>query len=215
MNYKLKSQQSIPDENNIGEDQKNFRYNEQYYNIQNNRVMQLPAMELRQQAVDGEKNMEIYSNEDQEQVTRRMNFHFQKKVEADKEGLEEDIDQEKKNMEKMKQLNNFVNSNGNQNMNEIVNERQYEKDKEAQKRKEDAFQERMMEEYKQAEMKESQYSVEGNKPEKLIYHHRKTGSNIEMKTDALGKFFVDKDKGNTNQKSKTFLSNQLMKNLNK
>lgn len=87
MNYKLKSEQSIP-KNVEDEPQKNFRYNEQYYNLQNNRVMQLPSVEIRTKAIEGEKNLELYSN-DEDEVTRRMNFHFQKKIQADTEGMKE------------------------------------------------------------------------------------------------------------------------------
>ena len=188
MNYKLKSQQSIPDENNIGEDQKNFRYNEQYYNIQNNRVMQLPAMELRQQAVDGEKNMEIYSNEDQEQVTRRMNFHFQKKIEADKEGLEDKGNIQQHEQQDVRQIANFG-QNDNENIGLGFEESEM----------------KMKEAYNNLQ-KMGFGEKEEEDDEKLIYHHKKHQSNTHMKTDALGKFFMEPKPEKGHQKSSNRLS---------
>ena len=193
MNYKLKSQQEILNEE--FPEQKNFRYNEQYYNIQNNRVMQLPSVELRQQVVDGEKNLEIYSdNEDKvdqepDPVTRRMNFHFQKKIEADKEGLEEVEDKgdiQEHEQQDIRQIANFG-QNNNENMGL-------------------GFEESEM------KMKEAYNNLqkmgfgEEEDDEKLIYHHKKHQSHVHMKTDALGKFFMEPKPEKGHKKSSNRLS---------
>lgn len=179
MNYKLKSQQSIQSEKQPDTiEPKNFRYNEQYYNIQNNRIMQLTPLEIRQKAVDGGANMEVYSEDSAEKVTRKMNFHFQKKISADKEGLK------------------IHNPKNDENMNMEINDLELnvkeEKRGETFKDTMGNIYDRVEKTIENIELSESGYATEHSQPEKLIYHHNQQ-SNKDFKTDVLGKFFMDKN----------------------
>lgn len=88
MNYKLKSEQALGAPDTPRTEQKLFGFKEQVSNLHTHRVMQLPSVEMRLQTVGGQQNVEVpLQSDNQEVVMQTLDLHFEKKSEADKEGL--------------------------------------------------------------------------------------------------------------------------------
>lgn len=59
-----------------------------------------------------------------------------------------------------------------------------------------------------SDVPDSSYANQQKPPQKLIYHHKKSKTNADFKTDALGKFFVEKQ-GQSSSKVKAKPSSRL------
>lgn len=163
MNYKLKSEQTLGNAEAPEAEFKNFKFSEQYYNIQHNRVMQLPSMEIRTNAVDGDRQMSHSPEPSQEHVMRRMDFQFQKKIEADKEGLRSLKESESQEHVQRDRGGSFG----------------LKMEQESQNKSE--------------EKTEEEFSSGREAPKLMYFHEEKHHQNpFELETKALGKFFVDR-----------------------
>lgn len=163
MNYKLKSEQSLGNPETPESDGKKFKFSEQYYNIQHDRVMQLPSVELLPKAVGGDRQMGHSREPSEERVVRRMDFHFQKKIEVDKEGLQS-VEEAPPRRPVAEEPNGSFSRSRNR-------DRMFEDDV--------------------ADEPEEEVQSE-KKPSKLMYIHDEHRNQFELKTDALGKFFMDR-----------------------
>jgi hypothetical protein len=154
----------------------------------------------------------MYSNED-EKVTRRMNFHFQKKVEVDTGGMQQREEEPKGAFAgEAGEYATFDNS-------KKQNIEEKEEVREAEGEQGKAFRERMDQIYEEGrgglentghtEISESEYRTEDKKPEKLIYHHSRHHNNSDLNTGALGKFLMD----NKNDQSQRSLNTRKSRNL--